>query len=107
VLYGGIEGGGTKFMCAVGDESGQIVARDRIPTTQPEETIPHVIRYFKQFERQRGERLAAFGIASFGPRPAPGLPYYGYITGTQSRMVLYNVNRSGRRLRCPRRVQHR
>ena len=36
-LYGGIEGGGTKFVCAVGTGPDDIRAETRIPTTSPDE----------------------------------------------------------------------
>ena len=32
-LYGGIEGGGTKFVCAIGTGPDQIVAETSFPTT--------------------------------------------------------------------------
>lgn len=54
-MLGGIEAGGTKFICAVGKE------RVEIPTTMPDETIEKVIQYFRQFS------LQAIGIGSFGP----------------------------------------
>ena len=38
-LYGGIEAGGTKFLCMVGSSPEQIVAEERFPTTSPQETI--------------------------------------------------------------------
>lgn len=60
-MYGGIEAGGTKFVCAVGDEKGNIIERVQIPTTIPEETMPQVIAFFKQFD------VKAIGIGSFGP----------------------------------------
>jgi fructokinase len=83
LLYGGIEGGGTKFVCAVADEHGQIVARDRFPTETPETTLASAIQYFKDFEAQHGEKLAAIGIASFGPVDLdPRSDHYGYITST-------------------------
>ncbi|MDF2859463.1 MAG: fructokinase, partial [Neobacillus sp.] len=41
-MLGAIEAGGTKFVCAVGDENGRIMNRIQIPTTVPEETIPQV-----------------------------------------------------------------
>ena len=60
-LYGGIEAGGTKFVCAVG--SGPQDLRDivRIPTTTPSETIGHVIDFFSRYKG-----LSAIGIAAFG-----------------------------------------
>jgi len=45
-LFGGIEGGGTKFVCAVGDEDGKILAETRFPTTTPGETISSAISFF-------------------------------------------------------------
>ena len=36
-LYGGIEGGGTKFVCAVGTDPNNVLAETRFPTTTPEE----------------------------------------------------------------------
>ncbi len=83
MLYGGIEGGGTKFVCAVADETGQIIARDRFPTETPETTLASAVKFFKDFETQRGEKLAALGIASFGPVDLdPRSEHYGYITRT-------------------------
>lgn len=41
--FAGIEAGGTKFICAVGDEKGKIRERIRIPTTTSQETITNVI----------------------------------------------------------------
>jgi fructokinase len=76
-MLGGIEAGGTKFVCAVGDENGTIVDQIRIPTTLPEETIQKVIEFFKQYD------IKAMGIGSFGPIDVnPKSPTYGNITST-------------------------
>lgn len=81
-LYGGIEAGGTKFVCAVGTGPGDIQAEVRFPTTQPEETIQQAIDFFQAQIEQRGP-LTAIGIASFGPvDPNPGSDTFGYITST-------------------------
>ena len=61
MLYGALEAGGTKMICAVGDEKGNIIDEVTIPTTVPNETIPEIIRYFK------GKDIEALGIACFGP----------------------------------------
>jgi fructokinase len=61
MLYGGIEAGGTKFVCAVGDESGNIVEKTQFPTTLPNETMQHVFEFFNRFD------LKAMGVGSFGP----------------------------------------
>ncbi|WP_370295641.1 ROK family protein [Rossellomorea marisflavi] len=60
-MLGAIEAGGTKFVCAVGDEQGTIIDRVQIPTTLPEETIPKVIEFFSKHP------VKAIGIGSFGP----------------------------------------
>ena len=36
---GAVEAGGTKFVCAIGDENGQVSEEIKIPTTSPKETI--------------------------------------------------------------------
>jgi fructokinase len=61
MLFGSIEAGGTKFVCAVGNENYQIKDKITIPTTMPTETLQQVTTYFKQFE------IDAISIASFGP----------------------------------------
>ena len=38
-LYGSVEAGGTKFVCAVGDENFHVVEKVQFPTTTPYETI--------------------------------------------------------------------
>jgi len=76
-MFGGIEAGGTKFVCAVGDEKGNIAERIQIPTTVPEETIGKVIAFFKKYQ------LDAIGIGSFGPIDVNReSPTYGYIKST-------------------------
>lgn len=81
-LIGSIEGGGTKFVCAVIDENNQILAETRIPTTNPEQTLGACLDFFKQQESQLG-KLTALGIACFGPLDAhPGSPTYGRILAT-------------------------
>jgi fructokinase len=83
MLFGGIEGGGTKFVCAVATETGAIIAREQFPTEDPQDTVARAVEVFQQFEAQQGETLAAIGIASFGPVDLnPASQYYGYITAT-------------------------
>lgn len=78
-LFGGIEAGGTKFVCAVGSGPDDIRAETRFPTTTPAETIGRVIAFF----REQPAELAAIGIAAFGPLdPNPASPTFGYITTT-------------------------
>jgi len=81
-LFGGIEAGGTKFVCAIGRNPQEILAQATFPTTLPDETVQQAVEFFRQGEQRFGE-LAAIGIASFGPvDPRPGSPTFGYITTT-------------------------
>ena len=47
-LYGSIEGGGTKFVCAIGDEQLEIVEKVVFKTTTPEETLKKVVQFFEK-----------------------------------------------------------
>jgi fructokinase len=80
-LYGGIEAGGTKFICMVGTGPADIAAEARFPTTTPDDSIRRAIAFFEPYVA-RGE-LAAVGIASFGPVDLNlHSGTYGYITTT-------------------------
>ncbi len=57
---GGIEAGGTKFICAISDND-CIIKKIRIDTVSPKETMPKVIEFFKD------ENIDALGLATFGP----------------------------------------
>ncbi len=77
MLLGSIEAGGTKFVCAIGNENYQIKDQITFPTTTPAETLQKTVDYFKQFA------VDAIGIASFGPiEVRKTAPNYGYITDT-------------------------
>lgn len=77
MLIGGIEAGGTKMVCAVGDENGVIKDRVSFPTRQPEETFGDLIGYFKQWDIQ------SLGVGCFGPLDLDRKSEtYGYITKT-------------------------
>lgn len=81
-LIGAVEGGGTKFVLALAREDGGFLARTRIPTGHPTETLRLVARFFEQAERTHG-RISAFGVASFGPIDIdPASPHYGTFTTT-------------------------
>lgn len=72
VFFGGIEGGGTKFICAV----------DAEPTT-PEETPPRVVDFFKQQEKRLEKLASIHWICRCGPLdPNPASPTYGHILPT-------------------------
>lgn len=81
LLYGGIEAGGTKFICAVGSGPGDVRDEIRFPTTNPGETIARALDYFRGHPDSK--KLAAIGIASFGPLdPNPASPKFGFIAST-------------------------
>lgn len=76
-LYGGIEAGGTKFVCAVGTGPDDVRAIERFPTTAPEATLGQAVDFFRAHE------VRAVGIGSFGPVDLrAGSPSYGHITTT-------------------------
>ncbi len=80
-LFGGVESGGTKFVCMVGRDPDNIVSEIRFPTTDPDETIQKTISFFAPYARSK--ELAAVGVASFGPVDLnPGSQTFGYITTT-------------------------
>lgn len=58
---GALEAGGTKMVCAIGNEHGEIVERISIPTETPEITMPKLIGYFQD------QKIEALGIGCFGP----------------------------------------
>jgi fructokinase len=77
-LWGGIEAGGTKFVCAVAGDDGKLLDETTFSTTTPDQTIGRAI----EFLREQGD-LAAIGISCFGPVDlTPGSPTYGTITTT-------------------------
>lgn len=80
-LFGGIEAGGTKFVCMVGRGPDDVVKETRFPTTSPSETIKMAAEFFEPFSKSK--ELAAVGVASFGPVDLnPVSPTYGFITTT-------------------------
>ncbi len=81
-LLAGIEGGGTKFVCAIGTSDGDILAETRFPTTSPTETLARAVEFVESEIQPRGQ-LAAIGIASFGPiDPQPASANNGHILAT-------------------------
>jgi fructokinase len=81
LFYGGIEGGGTKFACAVGNDPDNIVDEIRFPTTTPEETLKQVCDFFAPYVDKA--QITSIGLGSFGPVDIdPDSPNFGYITTT-------------------------
>jgi len=74
--YGGIEAGGTKFVCGAGRGPDDLETVE-FPTTTPRETVARAVDFF------RGRAVESIGIASFGPvDPNPSSPKFGFITAT-------------------------
>ena len=61
-LWGGIEAGGTHFVCAVGTSPNNIQDQISFNTTTPEQTLNIAIDFFHQ-----NSPIDAIGIGSFGP----------------------------------------
>lgn len=80
-LYGGIEAGGTKFVCVVASGPNQITDEIRFQTTTPEETLGRAIQFFKPFVSSG--QIRAIGVGCFGPLDViPESSTYGFITAT-------------------------
>jgi fructokinase len=80
-LYGGIEAGGTMWVCALGTGPGDVRSQISFPTTMPSDTISRAVDFFR--DAATAGTLEAIGIASFGPVDVdPASATYGYITTT-------------------------
>src|SRR5262245_10416292 len=80
-LYGGVEAGGTKFVCVVASGPDQVVDEIRFMTTTPEETLGRAIQFFRPFVD--ADEVDAVGVGAFGPLDLnPKSPTYGFITAT-------------------------
>jgi fructokinase len=81
-LYGAVEAGGTKFVCAVGDAAGAILAEARFPTADPVSTLTRVRDFLAESSRTLGD-IRAIGVASFGPVVLDmASPHFGCIANT-------------------------
>lgn len=81
-MLGGIEAGGTKFVCVIGTGPDDLRAELRVPTTTPAETLRAVIAFFDRQRHLHGP-IEALGIGSFGPVDLdPSSPTWGFITAT-------------------------
>jgi fructokinase len=87
--FGGIEAGGSKFVCGVGNEPADLKCAT-FPTTTPQETIAQAVDFFRVHRP-----FDAIGIASFGPldlNPKSGT--FGHITSTP-KVAWRNFNFAG------------
>jgi fructokinase len=78
VRFGGIEAGGTKWVCGIGDWGADLVKLESFPTTTPQQTISRAVEFFSRDGVPDG-----LGIGSFGPIDVhTGSPTWGQITTT-------------------------
>jgi fructokinase len=80
VWIGGIEGGGTKFVCGVGTPAvSELCCETVIPTASPQITVERVSEFFRSLKQP----VAAIGLGTFGPvQLDPTSPQFGHITST-------------------------
>ena len=78
-MYGSIEAGGTKIICAVSDNKLNIIDSLNIATKDPNYNMEQMINFFDKYK----EDLKAIGIGSFGPVDIdPKSDSYGHILNT-------------------------
>jgi fructokinase len=65
-LYGAIEGGGTKFVCAVACSPSEILESTVIGTRDAAATLNECVTFFINAQQRHGA-IAAFGFSCFGP----------------------------------------
>lgn len=94
---GALEAGGTKMVCAIGNENGELEKRIEIPTETPEITVPKMLEFY------RGEKVEAVGIGCFGPIDLKqDSPTFGYITSTPKKgWADYDIVGAFRELNVP------
>ena len=77
LLFGAIEAGGTKMLCAILDKNAKIIKESTIPTTSPEETTKQILSFFSS------HKISSLGIGTFGPVDLhPKSPTFGHILNT-------------------------
>lgn len=79
--YAGIELGGTKCVAILARGPDEVLARETVPTTTPDETLSRLAERLKAW--RSGDGFAALGVASFGPVDLDERsPTFGSITST-------------------------
>jgi fructokinase len=82
VLYGAIEGGGTKFVCAVGRGASDVLQTIVVPTADPGTTLRACVDFFASAQHELG-KLDALGFGCFGPLDLrTQSPTYGHMLMT-------------------------
>jgi len=79
--YAGVELGGTKCVAILGRGPAEVLARETVPTTTPDETLASLAAVLRKW--RSGEGYDALGIASFGPVDLDrNSPRFGHIAST-------------------------
>jgi len=80
-IFGGVEAGGTKFVCGIGTMEKGVFDEERFATTSPRQTLVRAIQYFEK--QSIRHEIRAIGVGSFGPVDLhKHSPTYGFITHT-------------------------
>lgn len=90
MLYGAIEAGGTKFVCAVADENLKVIDKLTVDTLDPEYTMKKTKEFFEKYD------IVSLGVGSFGPVDInPKSKTYGTILNTPKlKWRNYNIYKS-------------
>ncbi|MEX2579719.1 MAG: ROK family protein [Verrucomicrobiales bacterium] len=81
-LFGGVEAGGTKYVCAIATNPAEPLLETRFSTVEPEETVEQAVAFFREASESYGS-IRAMGIGTFGPADIdPRSPGYGSILTT-------------------------
>ena len=79
--FAGVELGGTKCVVILARGPDDVLARETLPTTSPDETLGAIAASLTKWQSEEG--FEALGVASFGPIDLdPKSPTYGHITST-------------------------
>lgn len=83
-IWAGLDAGGTTFKCGVANADARLLRTQRFPTgLDPEDTLSRCAGFFRNAEAGLGARLAAVGVACFGPLDLdPTSPGRGSILAT-------------------------
>ena len=102
-MIGAVEAGGTKFICAIGDETGRLLSEERIATTDPATTLAAMLASLHRQSAAHGT-ISSIGVGSFGPVELDlASAHYGYILRTPKPLwrMIDLAGTLGREFSCP------
>lgn len=84
-LFGAMEMGGTKTVCAVVTADGELLAKIRFPTVDPRPTFKRAVEFFRS-QSEQNRSVGAIGVGCFGPiERNPLSANYGLIGNTSKK----------------------